>query len=83
MDIPDRTITLAELRRSNGDLGAPKWVAFQGIVYDVSDCPRWRRELHELLHFAGQDLTAELREAPHKTEVFSRPCVKIMGRLAT
>lgn len=81
MEIPDRTITLAELRRSNGDLGRPKYVAYEGVVYDVSDCPRWRREMHERLHFPGQDLSAELAEAPHAADVFTRPCVRAVGRL--
>jgi predicted heme/steroid binding protein len=82
MVIPDRVVTISELRRNNGDMGAPKYVAYQGIVYDVSDCPRWRREMHEGQHFPGQDLTSELPEAPHKADVFSRPCIKIVGRLA-
>lgn len=82
MNIPDRIISIAELRRNNGDLGARKFVAYQGIVYDVTDCPRWRHDLHERLHFAGQDLSSELIEAPHKADVFTRPCVKAMGRLA-
>lgn len=81
MDIPDRVISLAELRRNNGDAGARKFVACDGIVYDVTDCPRWRRDLHEQLHFPGQDLTSELSDAPHKAEVFRRPCVMIVGRL--
>lgn len=81
MEIPDRTVTLAELRRNNGDMGSRKYVAHQGVVYDVTDCPRWRRDLHERLHFAGQDLTGELGEAPHKADVFSRPCVRVVGRL--
>jgi hypothetical protein len=38
--------------------------------------------MHEQLHFAGLDLTGELIEAPHGEEVFSRPCVKRVGRLA-
>jgi len=83
VDIPDRIITLAELRRNNGDMGARKFVAYAGVVYDVTDCPRWRLELHERLHFPGQDLTSELAEAPHKVDVFSRPCVRAVGRLQT
>ena len=59
MDIPDVTVTAQQLRRNNGDRGAPKWIAHQGIVYDVSECGRWRREMHEDLHFPGQDLTSE------------------------
>ncbi len=81
MEIPDRVVTLAELRRNNGDRGSRKWVAHRGLVYDVTDCPRWRLELHERLHFPGQDLTGEIQESPHKEDVFTRPCVKIVGRL--
>jgi len=81
MDIPERSITDLELRRKNGDDDSPKWIAYEGIVYDVTDCPRWQKELHERLHFPGQDLTSELPEAPHKADVFTRPCVKVVGRL--
>lgn len=82
MQIPDRIISLSELRRNNGDLGTPKYIAHCGIVYDVSDCPRWRLDLHERMHFPGQDLSGELTEAPHDEQVFSRPCVRVVGRLA-
>ena len=82
MEIPERVLTLAELRRCNGDLGRPKYVAYNGLVYDVSDCPRWRREMHEHLHFPGQDLSVEIAQAPHKADVFTRPCVRLVGRLA-
>lgn len=75
-------MTLAELRRANGERGAPRYVAYRGVVYDVGECPKWRRGLHEGLHFPGQDLTAELPEAPHGKEVFERPCVRVVGRLA-
>ena len=81
MEFPDRKVTLAELRRNNGERGSRKYVAYQGVVYDVTDCPRWRLELHERLHFAGLDLTDELRDAPHREGVFTRPCVKVVGRL--
>jgi predicted heme/steroid binding protein len=37
--------------------------------------------MHEQLHFAGQDLTSELPEAPHEAEVFDRPCVRRVGPL--
>ena len=81
MSIPDRIVTHMELRRGTGERGAPKWIAYKGIVYDVTDCPKWRTDLHEQLHFPGQDLTSELPDAPHKDEVFSRPCVRAIGRL--
>ncbi len=81
VSIPDRTVTPLELRRHNGERGARKWVAFDGIVYDVTDCPRWRPELHERLHYAGLDLTSELPDAPHQADVFTRPCVQVIGKL--
>ena len=77
----ERTVTLAELRRADGERGAPRYVAYRGVVYDVGECPKWRAGLHEGLHFPGQDLTAELPEAPHGQDVFDRPCVKTVGRL--
>lgn len=82
-EIPDREITLAELRRNIGERGYRKWVAHEGIVYDVTDCPRWQKEMHERMHFPGQDLSTEMPDAPHKIDVFTRPCVKIVGRLKT
>ena len=81
MEIPQRIVKMTELRRNNGDFGARKFIAHDGIVYDVTDCPRWRKDMHERQHFPGQDLTSELDEAPHKEDVFRRPCVKVVGRL--
>jgi predicted heme/steroid binding protein len=81
MNVPDHIVTEMELRRNNGDRGSRKYVAFKDIVYDVTDCPKWRLELHENLHFPGQDLTNELPDAPHAEDVFSRPCVKVIGKL--
>lgn len=80
--LPDQEFTRQELLRYNGDDHPRKLVAYQGVVYDVSDCPKWRLSLHEGLHFPGQDLTEELRiEAPHEEEVFLHDCVKLAGRL--
>jgi predicted heme/steroid binding protein len=79
--MPERTITHAELKRNTGERGTRKFIAYNGIVYDVTDCPKWRLDMHEWLHFPGQDLTSELPEAPHKEEVFRHDCVIIVGRL--
>ena len=83
MDVILQTISLVELRRNNGERGTRKYIAYRGIVYDVTDCPKWRPEMHEQLHFAGQDLTSELPDAPHQENVFRGPCVKVVGRLET
>ena len=81
MENPEKIITQAQLRRNNGDRGMPKWIASNGLVYDVSECARWHTEMHEFLHFAGQDLTSELPDAPHSDIVFKHPCVKLIGNL--
>jgi predicted heme/steroid binding protein len=83
MENPDRVVSFAELRRNNGERGSRKYIAYQGLVYDVSDCPRWSKELHERMHFSGLDLSGEMEDAPHKEDVFSRPCVILVGRLQT
>jgi predicted heme/steroid binding protein len=77
---PTRLFTPEELLHYDGEDG-PIYVAYQGIVYDVSDCPKWRQGMHENLHFPGLDLSGEMSEAPHREEVFRRPCVKRVGRL--
>jgi predicted heme/steroid binding protein len=76
----EHILTEGELRRFDGESG-PLYIAYRGVVYDVSDCPKWRAGLHEGLHFPGQDLTSELVEAPHGEEVFLRPCLRRVGRL--
>ena len=77
----ERLFTPEDLKRYNGERGAPAYLAHGGIVYDVSGCPKWRTGLHEQLHFAGFDLTDALAEAPHAAEVFKRRCVQRVGRL--
>jgi predicted heme/steroid binding protein len=77
----ERRLRRSELQRCDGTRGRPVYIAYAGVVYDVTDCPKWRTGFHEQLHFAGQDLTGELPEAPHTTEVFTRPCVKRVGVL--
>lgn len=76
----ERTFTINELRRYDGESG-PMYVAYRGIVYDVSESPRWRSGLHEQMHFPGQDLTGEMSDAPHHEEVFTHPGIRRVGRL--
>ncbi|MCK6583846.1 MAG: hypothetical protein L6Q49_12170 [Anaerolineales bacterium] len=77
----ERKISPLELRRNTGERGSRMWIALNGIVYDVTDCPKWRTGLHEFLHFPGQDLTGEIIDAPHKEEVLIHDCVKLVGVL--
>ena len=79
--IPGRVVSQTELKHNNGEHGTRKFIAFKSIVYDVTDCQKWLLEMHEFLHFPGQDLSIELEEAPHKEDVFTRSCVKLVGTL--
>jgi len=83
MQIPTKEISLSQLMRHNGDDEDEKWIAYDGIVYDVSECPNWRKEMHRNLHFPGIDLSGEIDDAPHDANVFTRPCVKIVGKLSS
>lgn len=76
----DKFFTINDLRRFDGE-NDPMYIAFQGVVYDISDCPRWKTGLHEMQHFPAQDLTGEISDAPHSLEVLRRPCVRRVGRL--
>ena len=76
-----KIISLSTLQRYDGDNELDIYISYNGIVYDVSDCPKWRTGLHEGIHFGGQDLSSELHKAPHQDEVFKHPCIKIIGRL--
>lgn len=74
-----KLITLAQLALRNGQDKPEVWVAYKREVYDVSNSRLWRAGKH-YEHWAGQDLTNELEDAPHTEEVFSR--FKVIGRLA-
>ena len=68
-----------ELSRHNGKLGAPVWIAYGGKVYDLSNSFLWRTGKHQALHSAGADLTEELIEAPHDSDMLDKfPIVGVL-----
>jgi predicted heme/steroid binding protein len=77
----EQEFTERQLRNYNGERGYRMYIAHAGVVYDVTDCPKWRRGLHENQHWPGQDLTAALADAPHTASVFAHPCCKRVGIL--
>lgn len=70
--------TVSQLALRNGQDKSEIWVAYRGYIYDVSKSRLWFRGMH-YEHWAGQDLTDELMDAPHTDEVFSR--FEAIGRL--
>ena len=66
-----KKITRSQLALRNG-LDKPEiWVALDGIVYDVGNSRLWKNGKH-YEHWAGQDLTEELKDAPHTATVFEK-----------
>lgn len=63
--------TKQQLALRNGQDKPQIWVAFKGIIYDVTESRLWKNGKH-YEHWAGQDLTAELADAPHTDAVFEK-----------
>lgn len=78
--MPDeaKVVTRAQLALRNGQDKPEVWIAFQGNVYDVTTSRLWKNGKH-YEHWAGQDLTNELQDAPHTEEVFKK--FKLIARL--
>lgn len=70
--------TKNQLALRNGQDFDEVWCAFKGKIYDVSKSKLWRKGKH-YEHWAGQDLTEELKDAPHTANVFDK--FKIIGKL--
>jgi predicted heme/steroid binding protein/uncharacterized membrane protein len=64
-----RGFTAQDLSYYDGSNGRPAYVVVDGIVYDLSKSEYWKGGIHENMHWAGNDLTAELLSAPHGREV--------------
>ena len=74
-----KTFTISQLALRNGSDKPEIWCAFNGLIYDVSQSKLWRNGKH-YEHWAGQDLTDEMKDAPHTQHVFEK--FDIVGRLA-
>ncbi|AYB30898.1 cytochrome b5 domain-containing protein [Chryseolinea soli] len=75
-NLPEYTRAYLALR--NGQDKPEVWVAYNGLIYDVTRSRLWMRGKH-YEHWAGQDLTDELKDAPHTENVFDR--FTIIGKL--
>lgn len=65
-----KTFTRNELAKYNGQNGQPAYVAFKGIVYDVSNVPQWAGGMHHGEQ-AGTDVTNDISRSPHGEKVFA------------
>jgi predicted heme/steroid binding protein len=70
--------TRHQLALRNGNDREEIWIAYKGVIYDVTHSKLWKNGKH-YEHWAGQDLTDELPDAPHDTKVFEK--LQVVGRL--
>ena len=70
--------TKNQLALRNGQDKDEIWVAYKGLIYEVTASRLWRNGKH-YEHWAGQDLTPEMEIAPHTENVFDK--FKIVGKL--
>ena len=68
-----------ELSKCDGKDGRPVYIAYKKHVYDVTDSFLWKGGKHQVLHEEGKDLTHELENAPHGSDLLKR--VPVIGVL--
>lgn len=73
-----KTYTKSQLALRNGSDRDEIWVALNGKIYDVTQSKLWKNGKH-YEHWAGQDLTEELTDAPHSEKVFEK--FEVVGEL--
>lgn len=68
-DSARETFTVEELSDYNGQDGNKAYVAYKGVVYDISAHPKWTNGMHNG-NIAGTDLTNEISKSPHGPSKF-------------
>ncbi len=73
-----KSYTLAQLALRNGTDCEEIWCAYNGMIYELNKSRLWRDGKH-YEHWAGQDLSDELKDAPHTDRVFDK--FPVVGKL--
>jgi predicted heme/steroid binding protein len=60
-----KSFTLEELQSYDGTGGKPIYIAYKGMVYDLSASRLFQGEKRMRCHVAGKDLTKDMDIAPH------------------
>ncbi len=75
-----KTFTVAELAKYNGQNGNPAYVAVGGTVYDMTKLSAWKNGMHKGLK-AGTDLTAAFQSSPHTKAILN--LAKVVGTVSS
>ncbi len=78
-DTSTQTFTLDDLKLYDGQDGNPAYVAYEGIVYDVTNADKWKDGKHESGIVAGIDLTDLMSDSPHGVRVLEN--IPVVGTL--
>lgn len=73
-----KSYSKVQLALRNGQDKKEIWCSYNGNIYELTHSRMWKNGLH-YEHWAGQDLTDELKDAPHSEDVFAK--FKIIGIL--
>lgn len=73
-----KSYSRAQLALHNGQEKEEIWCSINSIIYDLTHSGIWSNGQH-YEHWAGQDLTDELKDAPHDARVFEK--FRIIGIL--
>jgi len=74
-----REFTKEQLKKYDGREGRKAYVACEGKIYDVTSSFLWKEGKHQVVHFAGEDLTEELKNAPHGVDFLEK--FPVVGKL--
>ena len=74
-----KDMTASELKKYNGQNGNPAYVAYKGVIYDVTNARKWNNGKHQNGIVAGVDLTKAMGDAPHGEEVLKG--LPVIGKL--
>ncbi|BCN32293.1 cytochrome b5 domain-containing protein [Anaeromicropila herbilytica] len=74
----NKEFTIEELAKYDGQNGNKAYVAYKGVVYDVTDVKQWKDGKHYGA-VAGTDLTDEIGKSPHGDIVFKK--LTVVGSL--
>lgn len=75
-----KIFTEEALSEFNGKDGHRSYIAYKGLVYDVTESYHWKGGTHWVLHDAGKDLTNEMYFAPHFDDVLMK--FNVVGKFA-
>lgn len=76
----NKTFTLEELKKYNGQNGNPAYIAVDGTVYDVTNVKQWKNGNHQG-YIAGEDLSDAINSSPHGKDVLIN--IPIVGKMAS